>query len=299
MTHKIVNDASAYIRSLAEMRGRNADWAEKAVRQAVSLTSEEALKINVIDLIAKDMSDLLQKLNGRKVMVLGHEKIIHTAGLVLKHAEPDWRSRFLSVITNPNVAYILMLIGIYGLIFEFSNPGAVLPGVAGAICLLLALYAFQVLPVNYTGFGLIMLGIALMVAEAFMPSFGALGIGGVIAFVVGSVILMDTGVPGYSISLPLITAVALVSSIIFTIILVMMLKARRRPVVSGREEMVGVVAIVQGDFETEGKVRAHSELWNARSQVPVNKDQKVQVTGMDGLTLLVSPVGTQDKEKQS
>ena len=299
MTHKIVNDASAYIRSLAEMRGRNADWAEKAVRQAVSLTSEEALKINVIDLIAKDMSDLLQKLNGRKVMVLGHEKIIHTAGLVLKHAEPDWRSRFLSVITNPNVAYILMLIGIYGLIFEFSNPGAVLPGVAGAICLLLALYAFQVLPVNYTGFGLIMLGIALMVAEAFMPSFGALGIGGVIAFVVGSVILMDTGVPGYSVSLPLITAVALVSSIIFTLILVMMLKARRRPVVSGREEMVGAIAIVQADFETEGKVRAHSELWNARSQVPVNKDQKVQVTGMDGLTLLVSPAETQEKEKQS
>jgi membrane-bound serine protease (ClpP class) len=297
MTHKIVNDAAAYIRSLAEMRGRNADWAEKAVREAVSLTAKQALKLNVIDLIATDMSDLLQKLDGRTVVVSGQETVLQTAGLVLKHEGPGWRSKFLAVITNPNVAYILMLIGIYGLVFEFSNPGAVLPGVAGAISLILALYAFQVLPVNYTGFGLIMLGIALMVAEAFVPSFGALGIGGVIAFVFGSIILMDTGVPGYSISLPLIAGVALVSSGLFTLILVMVLRSRRHPVVSGQEEMLNTVAVVQNDFETEGKVRAHSEIWNARSPVPVTKGQKVRVAGMEGLTLLVKPVGAQEEEK--
>lgn len=299
MTHKIINDATAYIRGLAELRGRNADWAEKAVREAASLSATQALKLNVIDFIAKDMSDLLQQLDGRSINVLGQKKMLHTSGLVLRHEEPDWRSQLLATITNPNVAYILMLIGIYGLIFEFANPGTFAPGIIGAISLLLALYAFQLLPVNYTGLGLIILGVILMVAEAFVPSVGALGIGGVVAFVFGSIILMDSGVPGYEISVPLIAGIALVSSILFTLILVMVFRARRRPVVSGQEEMLGAIAVVMSDFDTQGRVRVHSEIWNARSTVPVQQGQKVQVTGRDGLILLVRPVEVQEKEKLS
>jgi membrane-bound serine protease (ClpP class) len=289
MAHKMINDATAYIRGLAELRGRNADWAEQAVRDAASLSAEKAREMKVIDLIATDMSDLLQKLNGRKVNVLGRTLTLDTQGLLLTHAAPDWRSKLLGVITNPNVAYILMLIGIYGLIFEFSNPGAIVPGVAGAICLLLALYAFQALPVNYAGFGLIILGILLMVSEAFVPSFGALGIGGVIAFVVGSIILMDTDMPGYGVSLPLIATFGFLSSALFTLVLVMAIKARRRPVVSGQEELVGALAEVINDFNAEGSVRIHSEIWSAHTDLPLHKGQKVRVKRMDGLTLWVEP----------
>ena len=299
MTHKIINDATAYIRGLAELRGRNVDWAEKAVREAVSINSTQALKLNVIDLIARDIPDLLQKLDGRTVNVLGQKKVLHTQGMVLRHEEPDWRSNLLATLTNPNVAYILMLIGIYGLIFEFANPGTFAPGIIGAISLLLALYAFQLLPVNYTGLGLIILGVILMVAEAFVPSVGALGIGGVAAFVFGSIILMDSGVPGYEISVPLIAGIAFFTSILFTLILVMVFRARRRPVVSGREEMLNAIAVATSDFDTEGRVRVHSELWNARSAVPIHQGQKVQITGMDGLILLVRPVENDNKEKQS
>lgn len=297
MERKMVNDAAAYIRGLAELRGRNADWAERAVREAATLTAEQALKMHVVDMVASDMSNLLVQLNGRTVKVMGQERVLDTQGLLLKHEEPDWRSQLLAVLTNPNVAYILMLIGIYGLIFEFSNPGAVVPGVAGAICLLLALYAFQVLPVNYTGLALILLGVALMVAEAMAPSFGALGIGGVIAFVVGSIILMDTDVPGFGVSLPLIGAFALFSSGLFTLLLVMLFKARHRPVVSGQEELLGATGEVIADFETDGSVRIHSENWRARSQTPLRRGQQVRVKKIDGLTLWVEPLAnTSNKE---
>jgi membrane-bound serine protease (ClpP class) len=296
MTKKMVNDAAAYIRGLAELRGRNAEWAEKAVREAASLTAEQALQMRVIDLVAVDMSQLLTQLHGRKVNVLGQERVLDTQGIVLTHREADWRSKLLAVITNPNVAYILMLIGIYGLIFEFSNPGAFLPGIAGAICLLLALYAFQVLPVNYTGLALILLGVALMVAEAMAPSFGALGIGGVVAFVVGSIILMDTDVPGFGVSLPLIGAFALFSSALFTVLLMMVFKARKRPVVSGQEELLGATGIVTADFETDGTVRIHSENWRARSNAPVRRGQRVRVQKIDGLTLWVEPVADVNTE---
>ncbi len=204
MQHKMVNDAVAYIRSLAQLRGRNADWAEQAVRTAASLPAEEALKKNVIDLIAADVPELLAKLEGRTLTVLGTQRTLSTKGLTVEIVAPDWRNKLLAVITDPNIAYILMLIGIYGLFFEFANPGYVLPGVAGAICLVLALYAFQVLPVNYAGLGLILLGILFMTAEAFVPSFGALGVGGVIAFAIGSVILFDTGTGGIAVSYTLI-----------------------------------------------------------------------------------------------
>jgi membrane-bound serine protease (ClpP class) len=290
MQHKVVNDAVAYIRSLAQMRGRNVEWAEKAVREAASLPADEALKLGVIDLEAKDVADLLARIDGRKVNVQGREQVLHTRGLGVRLLEPDWRSQLLAVITNPNVAYVLLLIGIYGLFFEFSSPGFVLPGVAGAIALVLALYAFHVLPVNYAGLGLILLGIAFMVAEAFVPSFGALGIGGVIAFVVGSIILMDTESPYYAISVPLILGVALASAGLMVGLLGAALKARYRPVVFGRESIVGDRAEVIADFQGLGQVRLQGELWQARSEVPLRKGDRVRVTALDGLTVHVEPM---------
>lgn len=299
MSRKIVNDAVAYIRGLAKMRNRNAEWAEKAVREAASLPAEEALAKNVIDLVAKDRADLLRQLNGQKVTVQGQEKTLHTTGITVKHLEPDWRSKLLAIITDPNIAYILMLIGIYGLIFEFANPGAIVPGTLGAICLLLALFAFQVLPINYAGLALILLGIALMVAEAFAPSFGVLGIGGVIAFVIGSIILMDTDIPGFGINPAFIGAFALSSAVLFILALGLILKARRKRVVSGREEMIGGVGVALEDFDQTGRIRIHSENWSARTDKPLHKGEKVTVKGMEGLTLLVTPETDKNMEKPS
>ncbi len=290
MTHKIVNDAVAYIRGLAKMRGRNVEWAEKAVREAASLPAEEALKMGVIDVVAKDIADLLAQIQGKAVVVAGQERVLDTAGLTLEEMEPDWRSKLLAVISDPNVAYILMLVGIYGLIYEFANPGMLLPGVAGAICLVLALFAFQVLPVNYAGMGLIILGIAFMVAEALVPSFGALGIGGMIAFVIGSVILLDTDMPGYGVSPGLIAAFALTSAAFFIFVIGAAVKARHRPVVSGREELIGGTGVVLEDFAGDGHIRIHSEVWNAHASVPLRQGQQVRVIAMEGLTLHVEPV---------
>jgi len=289
MNRKMINDAVAYIRGLAEMRGRNADWAEQAVRSAASLSAEEALKKGVIDIIARDEADLFQQLDGRRVDILGMQKTLHTSGLLTQEIEPDWRNRLLEVITNPNIAYILMLIGIYGLIFEFSNPGAVLPGTVGAICLLLALFAFQVLPINYAGFALIIFGIALMTAEAFAPSFGVLGLGGVASFVIGSVILIDTGVPGYGIDMGLIAGFTVITALLFILTLGLVFKARKNPVVAGKEEMLGAMATALEDFEREGRVRIHSEIWNARSDRPVQQGERLKVQAIDGLTLIVHP----------
>ncbi len=289
MAHKIVNDAVAYIRGLAAMRGRNADWAERAVRDAASLPAEAALKLGVIDLLARDRTDLLNKLDGRKVNVLGQEITLHTSGALVQEIAPDWRSELLAVITNPNIAYILLLIGIYGLIFEFTNPGAIVPGVVGGICLLLALFALQLLPINYAGMALIILGIGLMIAEAFVPSIGILGFGGVIAFVIGSVILMDTAAPGFGINLGLVGGFALSSVAFLILMLGMLVKSRLRPVVSGREEMIGKTGEALEDFTSTGMVRIHSENWRATSDQPVHKHDKVTVKGLDGLTLLVTP----------
>jgi len=287
METKMVNDAVAYIRSLAQLRGRNADWAEQAVRTAASLPAEEALKNKVIDMIAVDVPDLLMKLDGHTLTVLGASRTLSTKGLVIVRVEPDWRTRLLSVITDPNVAYILMLVAVYGLFFEFANPGYVLPGVAGAICLVLALYAFQVLPVNYAGLGLILLGILFMIAEAFVPSFGALGVGGAIAFTIGSVILFDTDAGGFAVSYMLIGTLALLSALFFIFAVGMALQARRRPVVSGREELLGMLGEAQEDFQAQGLIRIHGELWQARCAVPVRRGQSVRVTGLDGLVLEV------------
>jgi membrane-bound serine protease (ClpP class) len=297
MKKKVTNDAVAYIRGLAQLHGRNEDWAEKAVREAASLPAGDALKLNVIDVVASSVTDLLEQIDGRELIVQGEKTTLHTRGLPVEKLEPDWRSRFLSVITNPNIAYILMLIGIYGLILEFSNPGAIVPGTVGAISLVLALYAFQLLPVNYAGVGLIMLGVALMVGEAFEPSFGMLGIGGVIAFVIGSIILMDTEVPGFGIDISVIVTFALLSALIFIVVVGMAIKARRRPVVSGPEELLGGEAVVIDDFDQKGTVSIHSEIWQAFSSTPLHKGQQVKVTGIKGLTLQVEPLKVSTEEK--
>lgn len=292
MERKVVNDAAAYIRGLAQLHGRNAEWAEQAVREAVNLPAREALAINVIDVVAEDITDLLEQIDGREVVMGGERLTLAAAGLVVEHQEPDWRSRLLSVITDPNIAYLLMMIGVYGLIFELANPGYILPGVVGAICLVLALYAFQVLPINYAGLALIFLGLIFMIAEAFVPSFGALGLGGVVAFVVGSVILLDE--EGLNISLPLIAGTALVSAGFFIWIMGMLVRIRRRPVVSGVEEMIGAVGVAAEDIEHSGWVRVHGETWKAQSKEPVRRGQRVKVLGIDGLTLTIKPWREED-----
>jgi membrane-bound serine protease (ClpP class) len=290
MTKKIVNDAVAYIRSMAEMRGRNADWAEQAVREAVSLSSQEALQQDVIDIIANDTNDLLTKVDGWQVNINGQDVILDTSDVAIETIEPDWRNELLSVITNPNIAYILMLLGIYGLFFELANPGYVLPGVIGGICLLLALYALQVLPVNYAGLALMILGVMFMVAELFAPSFGALGIGGIIAFVVGSVILFDTEGSELQVAIPIVVAVSTVTSIFILIALRMVFAAHRKPVVSGADEMLGSIGEVLEDFEKSGRIHIHGETWQVKSKLPLQRGDQVRVTEIDGLILSVEPI---------
>jgi membrane-bound serine protease (ClpP class) len=251
---KAINDAVAYIRSLAERRGRNVDWAEKAVRQADSLSSSLA-----------------------------------TAGITLERVVPNWRTELLQIITNPTVAYLLMLIGIYGLLFEGYNPGAILPGVAGAICLILAAYAFQILPVNFAGLALIALGVILMISEVFVPSFGVLGIGGVIAFVAGSVILMDTDVPGFSVPIALIGSIGLAGAAATMAIVWFAVRARQRPVVSGREQIIGSIGEATDDFDGRGRIMVHGEIWTAECGQPVQSGDQLRVIEMNGLILTVRP----------
>jgi membrane-bound serine protease (ClpP class) len=284
---KQVNDAAAYIRGLAQLRGRNAEWAEKAVRESVSLSATEALKLNVIDFVATDVDDLLRQVNGRKVSAGGAERTLATEKATVQTIEADWRTKLLSVITDPSVAYILLLIGIYGLFFEFYNPGFVLPGVVGAIALVTALFALQMLPVSYAGLGLLILGIAFMIAEAFVPSFGALGIGGAIAFVLGSVMLIDTDAPGYDIPWSIIGTVTAMSAFFVLVVVGMAVKARRRPVVTGREEMVGIVGEVLEDTQGEGFAFIRGETWRVRGPGALEKGQKVRVVGVRGLLLNV------------
>jgi membrane-bound serine protease (ClpP class) len=297
LERKAVNDAVAYIRGLAELRGRNADWAEAAVRSAASLPASLALEQKVVDVVATDVADLLRQIDGRTVKVSTGELRLATAHLVLERVATDWRTKLLGVLTNPNVAYLLMLVGVYGLLLEGYNPGAVLPGVVGAICLLLALYAFQVLSVNYAGLGLILLGIALMVAEAFAPSFGALGIGGVTAFVVGSIILMDTDVPGFEIARSVIGAVAFAGAMLALLIATYFARSRTRPVITGADQLLHEPAVALGDFARSGRVRIRGEIWNAVSRVPVTEGQSLRVLRVDGLTLEVEPAPTNGDQR--
>ncbi|MFY0992091.1 NfeD family protein [Halomonas sp. C05BenzN] len=288
MERKVLEDAVYYIRSLAERHGRNADWAEEAVREAVNLTSREALELNVIDVVARDIDDLLAQIDGRTVVMEHGERTLDTADLVIERFDPDWRTELLSVITNPNVAYFLMIIGFYGLIFELSNPGSLVPGTIGIICLLLALFAFQVLPVNYAGLALILVGMGLIVGEALMPSFGILGMGGIVAFVIGSVMLMDA--ENLRISLPMIGGIALLASVLMLWVMTRFVGLRRRPAKTGQEELVGSEARVLEDFDGRGHVRLMGERWRASSAVPLRKGQVVRVVGVEGLTVEVEPL---------
>jgi membrane-bound serine protease (ClpP class) len=290
LTKKQTHDAAAYIRGLAQLRGRNADWGERAVREAVSLSADEALAQKVIDLTARDVPELLAKLDGRKVATVSGERVLATGGAATVIFDPDWKSRFLAVITDPSVALILMMLGVYGLFFEFSNPGFVLPGVVGAICLCLGLFALNMLPVNYAGLALVLLGIAFLIAEIFLPSYGSLGAGGVIAFVIGAVMLIDTEVPGFGVPGWLIAALALTSAAFVFVVGGVALRARRQPVVTGHEELIGSVGVVLEDADADGWARVRSEQWRVHSVVPLKRGQDVRVTGRDGLVLTVTPI---------
>ncbi|MEA3251712.1 MAG: nodulation protein NfeD [Pseudomonadota bacterium] len=290
MQRKVLEDAVAYIRSLAERQGRNAEWAERAVRDAVNLTAREALDSNVIEVIARDIPQLLERIDGREVVMADGTRTLETAGLSLERFDPDWRTELLSVISDPNVAYLLMIVGFYGLVFELINPGMLVPGVVGGISLLLALFAFQVLPINYAGLGLILLGLALIVGEAMMPSFGVLGIGGIVAFVAGSVMLMDDR--NLAVSLPLIGGVALVASGFMLWVMLRFMHLRRRPPRAGQSELIGAEACALEAFGTpqqrHGHVRLRGERWRARSARPVSTGQRLRVVAVDGLTVEVT-----------
>ncbi|MCK0536892.1 nodulation protein NfeD [Alcanivorax sp. CY1518] len=289
MERKVLEDAVAYIRGLAERRGRNADWAERAVRDAVNLTAAEALEQGVVNIVARDLPDLLAQLDGYEVTINNDARILATSDVALVNIEPDWRHQLLAVITHPNIAYFLMLVGFYGIIFELASPGNIYPGVIGAICLVLALYAFQVLPVNYAGLALIVLGLLFIIGEAFLPSFGALGIGGVVSFVFGSVILMDDA--HLAVSLPLIGGVALVAAGLMLWTMTRLWSLRRRPPQTGEEALVGATAVALGDFDGDGRVRVMGESWLASAAVPVREGDKLRVVAVEGLRLHVEPAG--------
>lgn len=286
---KAVNDAVAYIRSLAQLRGRNAEWAEAAVRGAASLSADDALKQNVVDIVAKDVPDLLRQLQGRKIKAADQEITLDTRDLVVRTVTPDWRTRLLLVLTHPTIAYGLLLVGIYGLLLEGYNPGAVLPGVVGALALLLGLYGLQLLAVNYAGLALMALGIGLIVTEFFMPAFGSLGVGGLAAFVVGSIILFDNDAPGLRVAMPLIVGIAVAGGLVIVIIGWLGAHARRRPPSTGVETMIGAAVEAVGNCEDKCVVRYGGELWNARTSSPLRAGQQARIVKVVDLTLWVEP----------
>jgi len=291
MERKAINDAAAYLRGLAQMRGRNMEWAERAVREAASLSAEDALKQRVVEYVTADIDALLKQLHNRKVSVMGQERVLQTAGAPVVNYEADWRVKLLATITDPSIALLLMTIGLYGLIFEFTSPGVGVAGVLGGICLLLGLYALQLLPVNYAGLALILLGIGLMVAEVFTGSFGVLGIGGIAAFIAGALILIDTELPGFGIPVGLIVGVAMASALLIGGIVGIALKSRRRALFGGPDALIGSPAEIVGD----GWAQVHGENWRVTSSAPLHRAQKVRIVARKGLMLEVEPFGNHDK----
>ena len=286
-SRKAINDAVAYIRSLAELNGRNADWAAEAVRTAVSLPASEALKLHVVDVIADDVPDLLRKIDGRTATVAGKPERLATAGLEVLTVAPGWRTQLLAIATNPNVALILMLIGVYGLLFEFLNPGAVAPGLIGAISLFVALYALHLLPINYAGAALVLLGIGLMVAEAHIGAFGVIGVGGIIAFVIGAIMMFPSGAPGFELSPIVIAATVIVTASLFLLLLAMLLRSRKRLVVTGKEALLGAEGEAVVWMGRDGRVLIRGEIWRARASKPLKPGTRVKVVDRDGLVLIV------------
>ena len=286
-SRKAINDAVAYIRSLAELNGRNADWAAEAVRTAVSLPASEALKLHVVDVIADDVPDLLRKIDGRTATVAGKPERLATAGLEVLTVAPDWRTELLAIATNPNVALILMLIGVYGLLFEFLNPGAVAPGLIGAISLFVALYALHLLPINYAGAALVLLGIGLMVAEAHIGAFGVIGVGGIIAFVIGAIMMFPSGTPGFELSPMVVAATVIVTASLFLLVLAMLLRSRKRLVITGKEALLGAEGEAVAWRGEAGRVRIRGEIWRARASKPLKPGTRVKVVDRDGLVLIV------------
>ena len=295
MRNKILNDAVAYIRGLAELRGRNADWAEQAVRVGANLGATEAKAQQVIELVSRDLTALMNDLDGRVVEVGERSVTLATAELPIHAIEPDWRDRLLSTLTNPTVAYLLMMAGIYGLLLEGYNPGAILPGTVGAICLLLALFAFQMLPVNYVGLALIALGLALMIGEAFAPSFGVLGVGGLAAFVLGSVFLMDTDVPGYGVHLGLIAGMAIVGAGVIGLSMVLFARSRRARVSAGSAMALAATVRVVEASGAQGWGLVNGERWRLQSTQPLTLNTSVRVTRTEGLTLYVEPISSPER----
>ncbi len=289
MEKKVLNDAIAYIRSLAQLRSRNEIWAEKAVSEAATLTAEEALEENVITLIAESPELLIKKLDGSQIPI--KQK---TAELVLTNAQiidikPDWRSQFIATITDPNIAYILMLLGIYGLLLEFYSPGIGIAGIIGGISLLIALYALQMLPLNFAGAALMLLGIALLVMESLVPSFGVFGIGGICAFTIGSIFLFDTKLEQFKVSIPIIASFAVVTGLFIVIALGFIYRARKNKIVSGQEEIINAWVTVEDDFVGQGYVTFNGERWAASSKKALKKHQQVQVKSIEGLILVLAP----------
>ena len=289
MERKVLNFSVSEIRSYAERYGRNADWAEDAVVSAATANAREALELNVIEFIANDIEDLLQQLDGYEVEIDSQTVTLAVADADIDTYEPNWRLKLLGVIANPEIILLLGMIGLYGLMYEGWNPGAIVPGVVGIICLLLAAYALQVLPVNYAGLALIIVGVALMVAEAFAPSFGALGIGGIAAFVFGAIMMFDSGIPGFGISVAFVIGLAILFAIVLIWLIGYLLKLRRRGAVSGRGSIVGGIGTAMEDFTEDGMVWLEGESWHARSKQAIAKNQRVVVVAMDGLTLDVRP----------
>jgi membrane-bound serine protease (ClpP class) len=289
---KAINDAIAYIRSLAQLRGRNAEWAEQAVREAATLTANEAKDKRVIDFVADNLTDLLRQADGRTVKVDGRDVTLKTAGLKTEAIEPTWRNKFLNIITNPNIAYLLLLAGIYGLLFEFWSPGAIFPGVIGGISLLIGLYALNLMPVNYAGVGLLLLGMALMTAEAFIPSFGVLGLGGIAAFVIGSLFLFRGDVPGFQVAWQAVAATAVASVAFLVIAVAAVWRAHGRKAVTGDRALLGETGQVMNWSGGQGDVHVHGERWHATSSTALSPGQRVRIVERRDLTLSVEPEPT-------
>jgi membrane-bound serine protease (ClpP class) len=287
MQKKIINDAASYIRNLAQLRGRNADWAELTVRHAVNVSAEEAKRLNVIDGLASDYAQLFQRIDGYTVFLEGIPENINTDGMALENMPPDWCYQFLSFLTHPNIAYVLVLVALYGLFFELANPGLVLPGVVGVICLLLALYALQLMPVNYAGLTLLLVGIGFIIFEMYVSSFGIIAIGGIIAFILGSILLFDSSNPHYQLSSLLICLMSIVTIIFFFVITAFVVSIMRKKVVTGQEGLIGSEGTVTSVVHEQATVRVLGEIWQAQSTDALTTDEKIKVIGIKGLVLQV------------